>query len=124
LTIRESRKLSTKLTLQHGQRQYLLRDEPQLRALIGQSIVLYVYRDGNVELCHGGVTLPYSTLECAKRHKPIEVDDKTVHHEVDQLAPQVRQRARNYRLKQPAKLNTLGVMTAKKVSSHKRTSVL
>lgn len=120
LAICETRKLSTKLTLQHGARQYLLADTPSQRALIGQSIAIHSYRDGHIELRAGAVLLPYSILDVAKPTRKINVDSKTLHHTADRLAADKRQRARPYRQNQPATVVTSGVTAAKKMSAQKR----
>jgi transposase len=121
LSIQETRKLTSKLTLQHGARQYLLRDEPALRVLVGQSITIHNYRDGTVELRFNGSTLPYSVLEGATRNRHADVDTKGVHHEVDQL-PRPTKRKRLYRENQAPTLVAEGVMAAKKMALHKRVS--
>jgi transposase len=121
LALRENRKLSTKLTVQHGRRQYLLKDDPALRALIGQTVAIHTYADGRVELCANGAVLPYATLELPKL-LPLEVDSKTLHQAVDRLAsPNKRPRQRHYRENQPAALVAKGVKAAKKMSAQKRT---
>jgi len=115
LALRETRKLTSKLTLQHGTKQYLLKDEPKLRALIGQSIAIHTYADGRVELSANGQTLMHTTLDQPGAVGPIEVDSKTVHHVVDK-----RTRNRDYRKNQPAAVIARGVTAAKKMSAQKR----
>lgn len=120
LAIRETRKLSAKLTLQHGTRQYLVEDTPLRRTLIGQSIAIHSYRDGRVELRAGDAVLPYTILNVAKPTRLLEVDNKTLHHVADQLAPEKLRRARPHRQNQPAAVVATGVMAAKKMSAQKR----
>lgn len=120
LTIRETRKLSAKLTLQHGTRQYLIEDAPSRRALIGQTIAIHSYRDGRVELRAGEAILPYSVLKVTEPARLMEVDDKTLHHVADQLATDKPRRARPHRQNQSAAVVAVGVMEAKKISAQKR----
>lgn len=120
LAIRETRKLSAKLTLQHGTRQYLIEDAPSRRALIGQLIAIHIYRDGRVELRAGEAILPYNVLKVAKPARLLEVNDKTLHHVADQLAPAKPRRARPHRKNQAAALVATGVREAKKMSAQKR----
>jgi hypothetical protein len=115
LAVREIRKLTAKLTMQHGKRQYLLRDESGVRALIGQSVAIHTYADGRVELRANDQVLSHTTLETAPAARPIEVDSKTVHHVLDKQA-----RNRDYRKNQPAAVIAQGVRAAKKMSAHKR----
>lgn len=119
LSIRDTRKLSNKLTLQHNQQQYVLKDEPWLRALIGQPVVIHRYRDGQVELRANDVTVQYTTLHSPKRSSAILVDDKSLHHAVDGLTAE-RRRVRPCRENQPQALVSTGVMAAKKMSAQKR----
>jgi transposase len=119
LAVRETRKLSSKLTVQHGTRQYLLDDQPALRALIGQSITIHTYADGRVELRANGAVLAYATLDLPKLG-PVEVDSKTVHHVVDQLVDAKPPRKRHYRANQPATVVARGVHAAKHMSAQKR----
>lgn len=121
LSIREIRKLSSKLTLQHGQQRYVLQDEPWLRAMIGLPVAIHSYRDGQIELRLNGATLQYSTLQIPRRAKLTVVDNKALHHCVDQLAPPARQRARPYRENQTPAMVATGVVAAKKMSDQKRT---
>jgi transposase len=115
LALQETRKLTSKLTLQHGNRRYLLKDEPELRALIGQPIAIHTYADGRVELRANGQVLAHTALELPRAAGPIEVDSKTVHHVVDKRA-----RNRDYRKNQPATVIAQGVRAAKKMSAEKR----
>lgn len=124
LSIQQVRKLSSKLTLQHASQQYLVRDEPWLRALIGQPIVIHTYRDGQVELRIDGVSLPYSTLQLAQRNKIAIVDSKTLHHCVDEMTSPVPKRTRPYRQSQLPGAVATGVTAAKKMSAQKRSSPL
>lgn len=121
LSIRETRKLSNKLTLQHNQQQYILQDEPCLRALIGQPIAIHSYRDGQVELRANGVTVQYSSMQLPKRSRLTLVDDKSLHHCVDELTT-ARRRVRPHRENQSQAMVSTGVMAAKKMSAQKRAS--
>tara|TARA_B100001989_G_scaffold243010_1_gene210342 strand:- start:130 stop:1419 length:1290 start_codon:yes stop_codon:yes gene_type:complete len=121
LSIRETRKLSNKLTLQHNQQQYILQDEPWLRAMIGQPIAIHTYRDGQVELRANDVTVQYLTLKLPPRSRLTLVDNKSLHHAVDELAPPTR-RKRPHRENQPQAMVSTGVMAAKKISAQKRVS--
>jgi hypothetical protein len=120
LAMRETRKLSVKLTVQHGTRKYLLKDAPELRALIGQTVAIHTYKDGSVELRTNGIVLPYATLELPPSARPIDVDSKTVHNAVDQLELKKKTRDCHYRENQPAAVITQGVAAAKKMSAQKR----
>lgn len=120
LAMRDIRKLSSKLTLQHGVRQYLLKDAPGLRALIGQHIAIHTYPDGRVELRADGRILPHTSVELPTRAGPIDVDSKTLHNNVDALGPKKKQqRNRLHRKDTPAATVALGVMSAKKASAQK-----
>lgn len=119
LTQRETRKLSAKLTVQHGARQYLLRDSAELRALIGQPIAVHTHADGRVELRANGQQLGYAILQISRPAGPIEVDSKSLHHTVDTLEPAKRPRNRSYRQNQPAAAVAQGVMAAKKISAQR-----
>jgi len=124
LALRDIRKLSTKLTLQHDGKLYLLKDEPGLRDLIGQKIAVHTYADGRVELRASGNVLLYTTLELPKLAGPIEVDSKTLHHHMDRLEPRAKQRNRPHRQNQPAAMVAQGVTAAKKLSAQRRTGRL
>lgn len=115
LALREIRKLTAKLTVQHGDRQYLLSDEPGQRALIGQSVAIHTYADGRVELRANDHVLPHTTLKRAPAARPTEVDSKTLHRVLDKLA-----RNRDYRKNQNTAMIAQGVKAAKKMSAQKR----
>lgn len=115
LALRETRKLTCKLTLQHGSRRYLLQDNPEARALIGQPVAIHTYADGRVELRANGRVFVHTTLEQPRLAGPIEVDSKTLRHVVDKRA-----RNRDYRKNQPAPVIAQGVRAAKKMSAQKR----
>jgi transposase len=120
LSMCETRKLSAKLTVQHGARQYLLTDAPELRALIGQPVNIHTYANGNVELRANDKVLPHATLELQRPAGPTDVDSKTLHHTVDQLESGKRPRDRHYRKNQTAAVVAQGVMAAKNTSAQKR----
>lgn len=115
LALRDTRKLSTKLTVQHGRLLYLLDDQPESRRLIGQSINVHTYLDGSVELRASGSVLTYTTLELPRLAKSTDVDSKTLHHELDK-----KTRNRHYRDNQPVAIVAQGVKAAKKMSAQKR----
>lgn len=118
LALQETRKLSVKLTVQHGDRQYLLQDVPELRALIGQTIVVHTYANGDIELRANGKELPYATLQRPRSAGPIEVDAKTLHHTVLEVGK--RSRNRHYRENPVSAVVAKGVLAAKKMSAQKR----
>jgi transposase len=120
LAIRDTRQLSVKLTVTHGARKYLLKDAPELRALIGQTVAIHTYNDGVVELRVNGKVLPYAILELPPKARPIDVDSKTLHHAVDQLKPKKKSRDSHYRENRPAAVIAQGVASAKKSSAQKR----
>lgn len=115
LTVLDKRKLTSKLTLQHGNRRYLLKDVPGTRALIGQSIAIHTYANGDVEIRANDHSFAYTSLEIARPAGPIQVDSKTVNSVIDR-----RVRNRNYRKNQPAVAIAQGVRLAKKMSAQKR----
>jgi transposase len=119
LTLRETRKLSARLSVQHGDRQYLLRDGPELRALIGQPIAVHTRADGSVELRANGQPLGYAVLETTRPVGPMEIDSKSLHHAVDQLGGAKHPRKRPYRHNQPAAAVAQGVMAAKTMSAQR-----
>lgn len=121
LSIRETRKPSNKPTLQHNQQQSILQDEPWRRAMIGQPIVIHSYRDGQVESRANGVAVQYSTLQLPRRSRLTVVDDKSLHHCVDELSS-ARRRVRPYRENQPRTMMSTGVVAAKKMSAPERVS--
>jgi len=118
LAVRETRKLSAKLTVQHGPRQYLLKDGPELRALVGQTITIHTYKDGRVELRANGAVLPFATLERPMPAGPLDVDSKSLHNTMDEI--ETKKRATHYRDNQPAAVIAKGVLAAKKMSAQKR----
>jgi transposase len=114
LALHETRKLTSKLTLQHHDWHYLLPDEPCIRALISQPISIHTYADGRVELRANGGVIPHRALKRSRRAGPIEVNSKTLHDVVDK-----QKRNRNHRKNQPATVIAEGVRAAKKVSAQK-----
>jgi len=115
LAVRETRKLSHKLTLQHGRKLYLLEDKPELRALIGQPIDIHTDADGQVALRANGKLLVHAILELPQLARSTDVDSKTIHHTVDK-----RTRNRHYRADQPAGIIAQGTQAAKKMSAQRR----
>jgi transposase len=120
LALRETRKLSAKLTVQHGAKRYLLQDKPELRALIGQPVAIHTYADSRVELRVNGHVLSYATLEMPAPAGPIEVDSKTLHHALDKQPANKKRRNANYRKNRTAAVIAKGVKAAKQKSAQKR----
>jgi transposase len=117
LATRETRKLSAKLTVQHGARQYLLKDSPELRPLVGQTVAIHTYRDGRVELRANGAVLSFATLERSRPAGPTDVDSKSLHNKMDRIG--AKKRDTHYRENQPAAVIAKGVLAAKKLSAQK-----
>lgn len=120
LALRETRKLSAKLTVQHGARQYLLDDLPELRGAIGQSVAIHTYADDRVELRIDGKVYRHATLELPPPARPIAVDSKSVHHVIDKLRNDKKRRDHDYRKDRPAAVKAKGVRAAKKASAQKQ----
>jgi transposase InsO family protein len=120
LATRETRKLSVKLTVQHGDLRYLLKDAPEHRALIGQTITIHTYADGSVELRANGRVLSYAVLTLPRPSPPIDVDSKTLPNEMDKLELKTKRRDNHYRADRPATVVAQGVIAAKKKSAQKR----
>lgn len=120
LSLRHTRKLSARLTLQLDGRQYVLNDVPEARALISQPIAIYTYRDGSIELRGAGTVLAHSIHEPPSLAGPAEVDSKSLHQVVDKITSPKPKRARPYlKHDSPAKV-AQGVKSAKKMSAEKR----
>lgn len=115
LAIRETRKLTSKLTLQHGSRVYLLNDTPEARALVGQFIDIHTDSADRVTLRANGHELTFTTLTQPRLARSTEVDSKTLHHTVDK-----KSRKRHYRENQPGALIAQGTQAAKKMSAQRR----
>jgi transposase len=124
LSHRDMRKLSTKLTLQYESRQYVLKDAPEVRALVGQAIAIHTHRNGCIELRAAGKVLDYSVLGLPGGARVAEVDSKALHHAVDQLISKKRRGPRPYRQAPPAGMVATGVKEAKKLSAQKRVNSL
>jgi hypothetical protein len=120
LTHRETRKLSTKLTLQHGSRQYVLNDEPAMRALIGQAIAVHTERNGCIALRAGGKVLAYSVIALPRAVEVPQVDSKSLHHAVDSVMATKRRGPRPCRQDPHMGMVAQGVKQAKKLSAEKR----
>ena len=115
LAFHETRKLSAKLTLQHGETLYLLEDKPEVRTLIGQPINIHTSLDGTTELRANGHVLPHACLTQPKLARPKDVDSKTLHHAIDKKI-----RNRNYRADQPAAIIAQGTKAAKKMAAQRQ----
>lgn len=115
LAFHETRKLSTKLTLQHGDLTYVLADRPEARAMIGQPIDIHTHLDGKMELRANGQTLPYTCIKLPKLATREDVDSKTLHHALDK-----KTRNRYYREDQPGAVIAKGVKAAKRMSAQRQ----
>lgn len=120
LALLDTRKLTTKLTVVHRRRQYIIDDRPEFRALIGQRVNVHTYADGKVEIRFDGLVLSYSILELPPLAGPIEADSKTLHHLVDKLVPARPVRDRHYMQNQLPAVVANGVKAAKTKSAQKR----
>lgn len=112
LTVCETRKLTTKLTLKHGNLVHRLDDTPTARSLLGQPIAIHTYADGRVELRANSQILAHNSLEVAHRKNLTDVDSKTVQSVLDK-----KKRNRPERRNRIPALNTQGVKTARKTSA-------
>ncbi len=115
LAWRDTRKLSSKLTLQHRERTYVLKDCREARAHVGRAIAIHMLANGQIVLRVAGVSLEFTILNQPKRPKPIEVDSKSISHVMDQLS-KTRTRQRKYRQPSPQEKAT-GVVAAKKAAT-------
>lgn len=115
LSFCETRKLSTKLTLQQATIQHRLDDTPSARSLIGQAVAIHTYTDGRVELWANGQLFAHTSLALPCRENRTEVDSKTLHALLDK-----KPRNRTYRADQPAAIVKKGVSAAKKGSAQLR----
>ncbi len=113
----DTRKLSSKLALQHGDCIYVLKDCREARAHIGHKITIHTLTDGQIMLQAAGVSFEFTALPQPKRSRPIMVDSKTIDHTVDQLS-KARTRQRKY-LKPTAQEKATGVVAAKNAASKK-----
>lgn len=117
---RDMRKLSNKLTLQYKSRQYVLKDEPEVRALIGQAIAIHTQRDGSIALRAAGRVLDYSVIGLPSAVRVTEVDSKALHHTVDQMMTVKRRGPRPCRQNPHGGTVATGVKEAKKLSARKQ----
>lgn len=60
---RETRKVTSNLTLHYERKLYLLPDTPTNRRYIGKYVDVLQYPDGRIEIQVAGVSLPYSTYD-------------------------------------------------------------
>lgn len=123
LALQETRKLSKKLTVQHGRRQYLLANEPGLRGLIGSIVTIHTYADGRVELRIDGKVYGHVALQTPSRTGPIDVDSKLLHHAVDGVVTGKKPRNNNHRKNRPAAVNAKGVKAAKTASAQRQARI-
>ena len=112
LTIREIRKLTSKLTLKHGAQVHLLDDSARARSLIGQPIAIHTYNDGRIELRADDQVFAHTSLKQPQRQTSTDVDTKTLHAVLDK-----RRRNRPERHDRAPAINALGVAMAKKASA-------
>lgn len=115
LTVCETRKLSTTLTLQHGTLQHLLDDTPGARSLIGQPIAIHTYGDGHIELHANSQVFAYTSLAIRRPTSRTDVDNKTVQGTLDK-----KQRNRFDRTNRAGSIIAQGVKAAKKASAQTR----
>lgn len=115
LTIRETRKLTAKLTLKHASRMLLLNDTPDARGLIGQPIAIHTYADGRVELHANRQVFGYTSQAVSKPTSLTDTDPKSLHATLDK-----RQRARPHRVGLPGAVIIQGTTAAKKAAAQKR----
>lgn len=115
LTIRETRKLTAKLTLKHASRMLLLNDTPDARCLIGQPIAIHTYADGRVELHANRQVFGYTSQVVSKPTSLTDTDPKSLHATLDK-----RQRARPHRANLTGAIITQGTRAAKKAAAQKR----
>ena len=115
LTIRETRKLTAKLTLKHASRMLLLNDTPDARGLIGQRIAIHTYADGRVELHANRQIFGYTSVAVSQPTSLTDTEPKSLHATLDK-----RQRARPYRVDLPGAVIAQGTKAAKKASAQKR----
>lgn len=120
LTHRETRKLSAKLTLQYESRQYVLKDVPEVRPLVGQGIAIHTKHDGSIALRAEGQVLEYSVIASSGKAKVTDVDSKGLHHAVDQMLVAKRRGPRPCRQNPNSGTVVKGVKEAKKLSAEKR----
>jgi transposase InsO family protein len=115
LTVCETRKLSTQLTLKHGSQTLLLNDTADARSLIGQPIAIHTYANGRVELRANRQIFDHTSLAVKQPTRLTDTDPKALHATLDK-----RQRARSYRANLPGAIITQGTAAAKKASAQKR----
>jgi transposase len=122
LAHREVRKLSSKLALKYYDRLFLFADSLAMRALIGQAIAIHTYANGQIELRADGEPLAHRCLHLPPRAAgPIDVDGKSVQHEVDQLTSRKKKRNRPHRHNPSSAEVAEGVVAAKKMAAARTT---
>lgn len=116
LAWREERKLTSKLTVQHGDWIYVLKDALATRELVGHRVSIHISPSGRTQLRGNGKTLEYDTQPVVRKAKPIIlVDTKNIAHTLDQLS---KPRVRGYKPTSAQKQADLA--QAKKLSAQKR----
>lgn len=124
LSHQETRMLSTKLTLTHVRRQYVLKDDAGVRELIGKPVTIHTYSDGRTELLAGSKVLAFSVIDLHDRTRQLNADSKGLHQQVDQIVAKTSRPPRPCRKNQPTALVASGVREAKKTSASKRNGTL
>lgn len=106
-TVRETRRLSPRLTLQHDKTLYLFADTVEARARIGKDVDLLEYPDGHIEVRANGIALAYTTYDkLPVVNQAAIVENKRLGH-VLQIAQLVQKKRDNRRgLSAPARTHT------------------
>lgn len=106
-TVRESRLVSARLTLQHDKFLYLLVDTMEARAQIGKDVDMVEYPNGRIEVRAKGVSLAYTIYDkLPEVSQAAIVENKRLGH-VLQIAQAVQKKRDNRRgLSAPARTNT------------------
>ncbi len=116
LAWKEERKLTTKMTVQHGDWIYVLKDTPAARQLIGHRISIHISPTEKIQLRGNGKTLNYEKQPVVRKAKRIVmVDNKNLDETLHQLA---QPRLRGYKPTTAQKQADLA--RAKKLSAQKR----
>lgn len=108
-TVRETRLVSSRLTLQHDKFLYLLVDTKEARAQIGKDIDVVEYPDGRIEVRANGVALAYTTYDkLPEVNQAAIIENKRLGH-VLRIAQEVQKKRDTRRgLNAPARTNTGG----------------
>ncbi|MBI3630889.1 MAG: ISNCY family transposase [Candidatus Sungbacteria bacterium] len=112
-TVRATRCVSTRLSLQHDKNLYLLADTVDARAQMGKDVDVFEFPDGHIEIRANGVALAYAIYDqLPVVNQSAVVENKRLGHvlQVAQLVQQKRDNRRGY--SSPAHTHT-GAPTAK-----------